>query len=59
MRTKKRDFWRHPADQADFTKEITVALITDNVCQPQQAPALADKLTEIIRANKAFVQSHD
>jgi type I restriction enzyme, R subunit len=59
MRTKKRDFWRHPADQADFTKEITVALITDNVCQAEQAPALADKLTEIIRANKAFLQSHD
>ena len=58
-RTKKRDFWRHPADQADFTKEITVALITDDVCQPEQAPALADKLTEIIRANKAYLQSQD
>jgi type I restriction enzyme, R subunit len=56
-RTKKRDFWRHPADQADFTKEITVALITDGACQPEQAPALADKLTAVIRANKGYLQS--
>jgi type I restriction enzyme R subunit len=58
-RTKRRDFWRHPADQADFAKEITVALITDNICRPEQASALADKLTQIIRANKACLQSHD
>ena len=56
-RTRRRDFWRHPVDQADFTKEITVALITDDICQPEQAPALADKLTEIIRANKGYLQS--
>jgi hypothetical protein len=29
------------------------------VCHPEQAPALADKLTEIIRANKAYLQSQD
>ena len=55
-RTMRKDFWRHPVDQDDFTKEITVALITDEVCPPDEAPALADKLFEIIRANKGYIQ---
>ena len=55
-RTTRKDFWRHPVDQDDFTKEITVVLITDDVCVPGKAPALAGKLVEIIRANKARIQ---
>lgn len=55
-RTTRKDFWRHPVDQDDFTKEITVVLITDDVCPPGEAPALADKLFEIIRANKGYIQ---
>ena len=55
-RTTRKDFWRHPVDQDDFTKEITVALITDEVCPPDEAPALADKLFEIIKANKGYIQ---
>jgi type I restriction enzyme, R subunit len=55
-RTTRKDFWRHPVDQDDFTKEIAVALITGDVCPPGEAPALADKLFEIIRANKARIQ---
>jgi type I restriction enzyme, R subunit len=41
-RTKKRDFWRHPADQADFTKEITVALITDVAWCGRSRPSRRD-----------------
>jgi type I restriction enzyme, R subunit len=55
-RTTRKDFWRHPVDQDDFTKEITVVLITDDVCPPDKAPALADKLFEIIKANKGHIQ---
>jgi len=55
-RTTRKDFWRHPVDQDDFTKEVTVVLITDDVCPPDQAPALADKLFEIIRANKGYIR---
>ena len=55
-RTTRKDFWRHAVDQDDFTKEITVVLITDDVCSPDQAPALADKLFEIIRANKGRIR---
>jgi type I restriction enzyme R subunit len=55
-RTIRKDFWRHPVDQDDFTKEITVVLITDDVCPPDEAPALADKLFEIIKANKTYIR---
>jgi type I restriction enzyme, R subunit len=54
-RTTRKDFWRHPVDQDDFTKEITVAVITEDICPPDEAPALADKLTEITRANKGHI----
>jgi len=54
-RTTRKDFWRHPVDQDDFTKEITVVLITEDICPPHEAPALADKLIEIIRANKGHI----
>lgn len=50
-RTTKRDFWRHPADQADFVREIAATLITENLCASDPAAALADKLIQIIRAN--------
>ncbi len=56
VRTARKDFWRHPVDQDDSIKEITVALITDEVCPPYEAPALADKLFEIIKANKGYTQ---
>ncbi len=55
-RATRKDFWRHPVDQDDFTKEVTVVLITDDVCPPDEAPALADKLFEIIRANKGYIR---
>jgi type I restriction enzyme, R subunit len=54
-RTTRKDFWRHPVDQDDFAKEITVVLITDDVCPPDEAPALADKLAEIIKANRGNI----
>jgi type I restriction enzyme R subunit len=54
-RTTRKDFWRHPVDQDDFAKEITVVLMTDDDCPPDKAPALADKLFEIIKANKGYI----
>jgi type I restriction enzyme, R subunit len=59
VRTTRKDFWRHPVDQDDFTKEVTVTLITDDVCPSDEAPALADKLFEIIKANKGYIEPPD
>jgi type I restriction enzyme, R subunit len=50
--TTRMDFWRHPVDQDDFIKDITIALITDDIWHAREAPALADKLFEIIKANR-------
>lgn len=57
-RTTRPDFWRHPVDQTDFTKEITVQLIMGHVCPDNAAPTLADKLVDIIRANRGSITSH-
>lgn len=58
-RTTRPDFWRHPVDISDFTKEITVDLITGGLGSARAAPALADKLVDIIRANKEIIQTQD
>jgi type I restriction enzyme, R subunit len=50
-RTSRKDFWRHPADEDDLAKEIAVALITGEICPPQDADALSAKLCEVIKAN--------
>jgi hypothetical protein len=56
-RTTRMDFWRHPVDQDDFVKEITVEIITGDIWHPEQAPALAPKLFEIIKANASRIRS--
>jgi type I restriction enzyme R subunit len=53
--TTRVDFWRKPVDQANFAKEITGLLIQEAVCTPKQAPALADALVEVIRANRSRI----
>jgi type I restriction enzyme R subunit len=58
-RTKRRDFWRRPVDQNGFVSEITVSLIDAGICAATEAPALADKLFEIIRANRGWIQQAD
>jgi type I restriction enzyme R subunit len=48
----RRDFWRRQVDQRDFTKDIAQRLIVDDICDPVQAAALADKLFDVIRHNR-------
>jgi type I restriction enzyme R subunit len=50
--TTRTDFWRHPVDQDNFTKGITVALITGDIWHADGAEALADKLFAVIKANR-------
>ena len=57
--TTRVDFWRRPVDWADFVNEITVALIEDDICAPEQATALADALFEIIKANHSRIPRPD
>lgn len=52
VRTTRRDFWRHTVDQYEFISEPTTALVLGGVCDQTSAPALADKLFEVIRANR-------
>lgn len=53
MRT---DFWRHPVDQDNCTKEIVVALVTGDIWHADrslgEAQALADKLFAVIKAQR-------
>lgn len=53
--TKRRDFWRHPVDQDTYRRELTVALILSGLCAQEAAPAVADKLFEVIRANRTWI----
>lgn len=57
--TTRVDFWRRPIDWADFVREITVALIEDDICAPDQAAALADALFEVIKANRSRIPRPD
>ena len=57
--TTRVDFWRRPVDWADFVREITVALIEDDICPPDQAAALADALFEVIKANRSRIPRPD
>ena len=50
--TQKVDFWRRPVDQANLTKQIATALIAGDICELDQVTALADKLFEVIKANR-------
>jgi type I restriction enzyme R subunit len=50
--TTRRDFWRHTVDQYGFISELTTALVLAGICDQASAPALADKLFEVIRANR-------
>jgi type I restriction enzyme, R subunit len=52
VRTTRRDFWRHTVDQYEFISELTTALVLGGTCDQTSAPALADKLFEVIRANR-------
>jgi hypothetical protein len=57
--TTRRDFWRHPVDQDNFARELTVALILAGICRETAAPAVADKLFEIIRASRGWIARAD
>jgi hypothetical protein len=57
--TTRVDFWRRPVDWADLVREITVVLIEDDICAPEQATALADALFEIIKANRSRIPRPD
>jgi len=48
----RRDFWRQPVDQRDFSALIAQRLLVDDICEPVQAQALADKLFEVIKHNR-------
>jgi type I restriction enzyme, R subunit len=54
--TTRMDFWRHPVDQDDFIEDITIALITDDIWHPAGASALADKLFDVIKANRGRIR---
>ena len=53
--TTRMDFWRHDVDQYAFRDEVTVALIEDGIGDLDGAPELADKLFEIIKANRSHI----
>ena len=53
--TTRMDFWRHDVDQYAFRNEVTVALIEDGIGDLDGAPELADKLFEIIKANRHHI----
>jgi type I restriction enzyme R subunit len=53
--TTRVDFWRRPVDWTDFVREITVALIEDEVCAAEQAATVADALFEVIKANRSQI----
>ena len=57
--TTRRDFWRHPVDQYGFISELTTALVLAGIVGQEQAPALADKLFEVIRANRGRIVAED
>jgi type I restriction enzyme R subunit len=57
--TTRRDFWRHPVDQYGFISELTTALVLAGTCGQEHAPALADKLFEIIRANRHRITAQE
>jgi type I restriction enzyme R subunit len=48
----RRDFWRHQVDQADFTRLIAQTLIAEDICELEQVSSLADKLFDVVRANR-------
>ena len=50
--TGRRDFWRKPVDQANLAKQLAATLVTEQVCEPDQAAALGDRLFEVIKANR-------
>ncbi|SRR5216683_2107259 len=54
--TTRRDFWRKPVDWANFRKQIAEILIVEGACEHRQAPALADKLFEVVRANRGRIR---
>ncbi len=49
------DFWRRPVDQANLTKQIATALVAGEVCELDQVTPLADRLFEVIRANRGRI----
>lgn len=51
----RRDFWRRQVDQANFTKLIAQTLIVDDACRLDQVDSLADKLFDVIRANRGAI----
>ena len=53
--TTRMDFWRRDVDQYAYRDEITVALIEDGIGNLDGAPELADKLFEIIKANRSHI----
>jgi type I restriction enzyme R subunit len=57
--TTRRDFWRHAVDQYGFISELTTALVLAGICDQASAPALADKLFEVIRANRHRITSEE
>ncbi len=57
--TTRVDFWRKPVDWTDFTQEVTVALIEDDVCEPDKAANLADALFDVIKANRGRIPCRD
>ena len=57
--TTRRDFWRHPVDQYSFISELTTALVLAGMVGQEQAPALADKLFEVIRANRGRIVAQE
>ena len=50
--THKVDFWRRPVDQSNLAKQIATALVAGEICDLSQVASLADKLFEVIKANR-------
>jgi type I restriction enzyme R subunit len=57
--TTRRDFWRRQVDWSRFTSELTTELILSGIAGQEQAPALADKLFEVIRANRSRITTEE
>lgn len=52
QRTTRVAFWTKPVDQEDFKRELAAFLAEGAVCPPAQAMKLADRLFDVIKANR-------
>jgi type I restriction enzyme R subunit len=55
-RTTRVAFWTKLVDQEDFKRELAAFLASGEVCPPAQAMKVADRLFDVIKANRRRIQ---